>query len=125
MKNYKDFLHEAAGSPLNELKAANLTGAWVLTKDYRYLTTISNVIGSELELEFTAPDGQGGFIKYPINSVFLLSPAQVIEINNHVEDFYFTYSLEDANQPIAQKEIRAAVEKHFTGGLENLQEFDA
>jgi hypothetical protein len=112
------------GQYLFELKAANLTGSWVLTKDYRYLTTVSNVIGNELELEFTAPTGQGGFINYPVSEVYLLTPAQVTEINNNVESFRFTYSLEDENQPMAEKEIRAAVKKHFTGGLDNLQEFD-
>ena len=110
---------------LFELKVANLTGSWVLTKDYRYLTTVSNAIGNNLELEFTDPTGQGGYTLYAINEVYLLTPAQVAEINNNVDSFYFTYSLTDEDQVMAEKEIRLAVKKHFTGGLDNLQEFDA
>ena len=117
IKTYSEFLYE--------LKAANLTGSWVLTKDYRYLTTVSNVIGGMLELEFTdSNNGQGAFVDYPLQDVYLLTPAQVAQINNHVHDFLFPYSLEDDQQVEAEKKIREMVKKHFSGGLDNLQEFD-
>jgi hypothetical protein len=108
---------------LLESNATLLSGSWVLTKDYRYLATVGNYRDKTLHIEFRTPQGEPATTYYNIEDVYELTPAQVEIINNNPDDFRFDYSLEDDDQKAAQREIKAAVAKHFVGPVGKLNDF--
>jgi hypothetical protein len=108
---------------LRESDATLLSGSWVLTKDYRYLATVGNYRDKTLHIEFRTPLGEPATTYYNIEDVWELTPEQVEIINNNPNDFRFDYSLEDKDQKVAQKEIKAAVAKHFVGPVGKLNDF--